>query len=224
MTTCSASPQPVHRSARHFGQGLVEFALVLPILLALIFAIIEIARLLYAWLAVQNAARFAVRYAVTGNFDKQYCEAATQFYLTHSITGTEVISGSASAVLTYTMDTAIDPYNTAAGPDPEYDCSIPMGVPDYAFKTALLQDWARLASIHDVGEAGAPAIAMAVGQPPIVGDYLGYLSHPFDTFHSDYRGNPGEPGYFNIFICSSRGSPPAAIEYSADLPKYVPGH
>ena len=99
MTTSSTSRQPVHRSTRHFGQGLVEFALVLPVLLALIFAIIEIARLLYSWLAVQNAARFAVRYAVTGNFDKQYCGAATQFYLTHSITGTEVISGSASVAV-----------------------------------------------------------------------------------------------------------------------------
>jgi hypothetical protein len=52
---------------------MVEFALVLPILLMLIFGIIEFARLFYAWIIVENAARFGVRYASTGNFDLANC-------------------------------------------------------------------------------------------------------------------------------------------------------
>jgi hypothetical protein len=55
------------------GQTLVEFALVLPIMLLILFAIIEIARLLHAWVSIENGARFGVRYAVTGEYDPVHC-------------------------------------------------------------------------------------------------------------------------------------------------------
>ncbi len=42
----------------------------------LIFGMIEFGRLLQAWLALENGARFAVRFAVTGSYDPQYCEEA----------------------------------------------------------------------------------------------------------------------------------------------------
>ena len=58
------------------GQSMVEFAIALPILLLLVFGIIEFGRILQAWLAIENGARFGVRYAVTGNYDSQYCTAA----------------------------------------------------------------------------------------------------------------------------------------------------
>ena len=61
------------RGAR--SQGLVEFALILPVLLLVIFVVIELARLLHAWLAIENGARFGVRYAVTGEYDAAYCLA-----------------------------------------------------------------------------------------------------------------------------------------------------
>ncbi len=61
-------------SARtHWAQGLVEFALILPALLLALFTIIEVARAFQAWLTVQNAARFGMRYAVTGEFDPANC-------------------------------------------------------------------------------------------------------------------------------------------------------
>ena len=47
------------------GQALTEFALILPILLLLILGIIEGARIIWAFVTVQNAAREAARYAVT---------------------------------------------------------------------------------------------------------------------------------------------------------------
>lgn len=73
--------------ARTAGQGAAEFALVLPVLLLLVFVIIALGRLLHAWLAVENGARFAVRYAATGEFDPTYntqaqCDA---FYLPYGI-------------------------------------------------------------------------------------------------------------------------------------------
>lgn len=48
------------------GQGLVEFALILPLLLMLLLGIIEGARIAWAFVTVQEAAREAARYAVSG--------------------------------------------------------------------------------------------------------------------------------------------------------------
>jgi len=45
----------------------------LPLLLLLLIGIIEYARLLYAWLAVENITRMGVRYASTGRYDAVYC-------------------------------------------------------------------------------------------------------------------------------------------------------
>lgn len=51
---------------RQKGQGLLEFALILPVLLITTFLIIETARMFHAYVTIQNAARAAARYAVTG--------------------------------------------------------------------------------------------------------------------------------------------------------------
>ena len=51
------------------GQALVEFALILTVLLMMIFLIIESARILWAWITVQQAAREGGRYAITGQYD-----------------------------------------------------------------------------------------------------------------------------------------------------------
>jgi hypothetical protein len=66
---------PGQSRVRQPGQGMLEFALVLPILLLLVFGLIEFARAFQAWLVVSNAARFGVRYAVTGEYDyARYCD------------------------------------------------------------------------------------------------------------------------------------------------------
>ncbi len=48
------------------GQGLVEFALILPVLLLLLLGIIEGSRVIWAYVTVQTAAREATRFAVVG--------------------------------------------------------------------------------------------------------------------------------------------------------------
>jgi len=55
------------------SQTLTEFAIILPLILLVIFVILEIARLMHAWLAIENGARFGVRYAVTGEFNPDFC-------------------------------------------------------------------------------------------------------------------------------------------------------
>ncbi|PWH18395.1 MAG: hypothetical protein DDG59_06165, partial [Anaerolineae bacterium] len=59
---------------RRPGQAITEFALVLPILLLVIFGIIEFARIYQSYLVISNAARFGVRYAVTGAYKPEYCQ------------------------------------------------------------------------------------------------------------------------------------------------------
>src|ERR1700722_12144406 len=48
------------------GEGLVEFAMVLPLFFLLIFAIIDLAHLYWVQVTLENAIRQAGRYAVTG--------------------------------------------------------------------------------------------------------------------------------------------------------------
>ncbi|GAB4529551.1 MAG: hypothetical protein Fur0018_16240 [Anaerolineales bacterium] len=65
-------PQQTLRRLR--GQGMLEFALVLPVLLILLLGIIELSRAFEAWLVVSNAARAGVRFGVTGDYNKNdYC-------------------------------------------------------------------------------------------------------------------------------------------------------
>lgn len=56
---------PSPRWRREWGQGLAEFALILPILLLIIFLVIEAALVIQGYLAVEHAAREAVRWAIT---------------------------------------------------------------------------------------------------------------------------------------------------------------
>ncbi|MEZ4667324.1 MAG: pilus assembly protein [Anaerolineae bacterium] len=53
------------------GQTLAEFAITLPIVLTLVFGVIEFGRIFQAWVSLQNAARTAVRYASTYQYDTE---------------------------------------------------------------------------------------------------------------------------------------------------------
>jgi Flp pilus assembly protein TadG len=59
---------------RDGGQALVEFALLAPLLVILIFGFTDIARMYNAWVTIQGAAREGARYGVTGQTD---CTAYT---------------------------------------------------------------------------------------------------------------------------------------------------
>lgn len=59
------------RKLKHRGQTLVEFAFTLPILLLLVFGVVEFGRLFQAWVTIQNAAREATRYTTTGQYDEE---------------------------------------------------------------------------------------------------------------------------------------------------------
>ncbi|BCY16933.1 hypothetical protein hrd7_07820 [Leptolinea sp. HRD-7] len=213
----------VHWILRRFkaapAQSMVEFAIALPVLLLLTFGVIEFGRLLQAWLALENGARFGARYAITGEYNKAYC-------------------GAAGAALGYAAEDAADG---------EVDCKVTVADPATATDaeketardhTQELQDWARMPSIRDAALAGASGIAL---DESVSGDYLQYLvdaeTHG-TTFSADYRGDPSQPGFFMISICSNRvgeplpGVSPATFPVflindpvlDPSLARYYPGH
>jgi len=167
------------------AQGLIEFALALPILLLLIFGIIEFGRLLQAWLALQNGARFGVRYAITGEYNPEYCdEAAALIAPSFGLTTAELIAEDQQ--------------------DGNLDCRVPHTSPlinKWEEKSIALQDWARLPSIRDTSMAGATGISWRALS---TGDYVAFLLNPSNTFVQTNRGNPALPGYLDIMVCSSR--------------------
>ncbi|CAG0936622.1 hypothetical protein TFLX_05503 [Thermoflexales bacterium] len=75
LTKLRTHPSSRRRSR---GQAMVEFALILPVLLILLMVLIEVARLFSAWLIVENSAREAARYAITGLFDPANCTDGDQ--------------------------------------------------------------------------------------------------------------------------------------------------
>ena len=148
----------------------------LPILLFIIFGIIEFARLTFAWMAVQNSARFGIRYAVTGEFDEVYCvEAGNQLGSTH-------------------VDADVH------GGDPQ-DCLVPVDYPgtDGNDLERELIDLARLYSIQDATSGGGAGLWI---DPAVKGDYYQYLTTHSDT----HIGQVSEDGYFHVTICSNRAN------------------
>lgn len=61
-----------------YGQALIELALVLPILLLLLSGIVEMGRIGYTYMSVNNAARVGARVASIGGSDQQIVTAITQ--------------------------------------------------------------------------------------------------------------------------------------------------
>ena len=156
------------------GQAILEFALALPVLLLILFGVIEFGRLVQAWLTVQNSARFGLRYAVTGEFYEQYCDDA-------------------AAALHLDVE---DRFNG----DPAGDCIVPDSYGEDARDlTDQLVDWARLPSARENARRGAAGIWIDEAVP-VSGDYLSYLtSHDFNDL-----GDPIQKGYYHVTLCSNR--------------------
>ncbi|MCI0519247.1 MAG: pilus assembly protein [Chloroflexi bacterium] len=163
-----------HKHPRTPGQAIVEFALALPVLLLLLFGVIEFGRLLQAWLTVQNAARFGLRFAVTGEFYPSYCDDAA-----------------------IALD--LEDEDTFNG-DPAGDCIVPEAFGDTSQElTDAMVDWARMPSTRDNARVGATGIPLNEA-PAVSGNYISYLiSHNFADL-----GFPDQRGYFHVTVCSSR--------------------
>ena len=63
---CSENRRTRKRSRRERGQALVEFALVVPIFLVLVFGIVDFGWALKSWITVTNASREGARFGAVG--------------------------------------------------------------------------------------------------------------------------------------------------------------
>ena len=63
------------------GQGLVEFALIIPIFLLLVYGIFEVARAIFMYSAVLNASRDAARYAAASDNVQAMGNSYTPYYM-----------------------------------------------------------------------------------------------------------------------------------------------
>jgi hypothetical protein len=190
-----AEPMPLKRYEPK-AQGLLEFALALPVLLLMVFGIIEFGRVLQAWLALENGARFGIRYAVTGSYDAMYCSDAadavwTQFSTVASANALRAEDAIESATLNCTV------------PDSNHG-----GPADWEAKTNALQDWARLLSIRNASLAGATGISW---DSLVSGNYTAFLKLQHPDIRSmatadkqTYFGSPNLQNYFDIVTCSNR--------------------
>ena len=188
---------------RRRGQSLAEFALTLPIVLLLMFGIIEFARIFQAWVTLQNAARTAARYAVTGQVDVNHLERiADDFALS--------IGDAAGAALPDTrlrlcQDGDHRGSHVDFGPysgdyesiyanywDGE-DCE-----PGSEDAQGLLNDIGRIYSIRDQARIGAAGLDIRIA------DDAAYQEEVDGSGNFVRWANDDKPGWFHVFICSSR--------------------
>jgi len=167
---------------RKKAQALVEFAIIIPFALLALTAIIEFGYAFYTWVAIGEVARIGTRYAVTGQYDPQYCPTAA--------------AALSAEVAAWPNLVAEDSADGAA------DCVIQSNVTNFEEKTSALQDWARIPSMRDAAmNAGAVGLLF---DPGVSGDYVDFLSNPSTSFSDQYRGNPTANGFISINICSNR--------------------
>lgn len=104
------------RILKHKGQTLVETALVLPIILLLIFGIIEFGRILSTNIIVSNASREGARYSAVGYTDEQVRTTVTaktstltigEININHENQGTEEEKVTVTVTCNHTLITPI---------------------------------------------------------------------------------------------------------------------
>jgi hypothetical protein len=220
--------QTLKTKQRRKGQTMAEFAITLPILLILVFGVIEFGRVFQAWVTLQNAARTAARYASTGRFNEQ------KYPVTENLESdpgsivdcvlNEDFRGSPS-VLTVNGE-SVNIYQGGAESlfatwyDGE-NCE-----PNRIDHQDLRKDIARILSIIDEARRGAAGLAL--GPDPLIDvntqeEVEDFLYSQWDrplpgggqfNFHAGWD----QPAYFDVMICSSRGMRnPSSGSYYRDV-------
>ena len=92
MSTCSGRKQIRHES----GQGMAELAIILPLLLVILFGILDLGRSFYTYISLTNAAREAARYAAVNDSGASITQVQRELD-----SGGKDISGCAAGSLTY---------------------------------------------------------------------------------------------------------------------------
>ncbi|MDL1902962.1 hypothetical protein FBR02_19610, partial [Anaerolineae bacterium CFX9] len=209
MDALAKAPRQAHLSPRR-GQTLAEFAITLPILLLLIFGIIEFGRIFQAWVTLQNAARAAARYATTG----QYNATRYPMYLEYN---PDFPSDLNSIVPCIALGDSVYPdvdsqkgTLTTIYPTPDRPIQIFVGGPESLYATwwggddcdpadtddqARRKDMARILSIYDEARIGAAGLGLGPSTlpTPLIGAAAGDNPALVPWYQVWYRPLPGDP-------------------------------
>ncbi len=175
-----------HRSRR--GQTLAEFALTLPILLLLLFGVIEFARIFQAWITLQNAARSAARYAVTGQWDVDAVAEAIGYVRPDGLSFEEYRAAVLDELVPCTGG-----HDEAFARHWGFDCD-----PGDDEDQGLRIDMARLPGIVERGRIGAAGLSLEPGTRIAGLHTAGGTEISSETVGDD------ESGWFHVWVCSSR--------------------
>ena len=185
---------------------MTEFALTLPIVLLLIFGIIEFARIFQAWVTLQNSARVAVRAGITGDWDTDSVIDRMSSYSGGDTKG-EVLAHWVPC--TPGVD-AIFLNHWGFDCDPENDDHL-----------GLRDDMARLPWIVDNAVAGAAGLAIGADSDGHVPEHIVVLVDDTNTEIDEYDTSLNEdtPQWFHVWVCSSR---PKLIDVAGGGSRYFP--
>ncbi|MBI5669051.1 MAG: pilus assembly protein [Chloroflexi bacterium] len=196
---------------RRKGQTLAEFAITLPIVLLLMFGIIEFGRIFQAWVTLQNAARTAARYASTGQFYDRYQMDFSKLDDPDSLipcVRDESFGGDQRG----TQDT----YKPSAD---SYSVKVYRGGRESLFATwndgrncdpaleahqDMRKDMVRLLSIMEEARRGASGLMLEENSLDLPNDPTVVAGQPwYEVWRRPYP-RSSERGWFHVMICSTR--------------------
>lgn len=197
---------------RRKGQTLAEFAITLPIVLLLMFGIVEFGRIFQAWVTLQNAARTAARYASTGQFYDKYqmdfskrsdpdslipCVYDDEFGGgdQRGTQGTHKPTSDSYTVNVYEggRESLFATWNDGRNCDPEQESHQDMR-----------KDMARLLSIMEEARRGASGLALEENPIDLPGDVTKAEGQPwYEVWRRPYP-RSDQRAWFHVLICSSR--------------------
>src|SRR5450432_309422 len=205
---------PRSARSRRRGQTLAEFALTTPILLMLLFGIIEFGRIFQAWVTLQNAARAAARYSVTGNYDHSMFTDPNFNDLSLNAAATPPDwnpTFSSPTGYNFTTQSVDCPYvypSSHTGPGTffysHWGIVCNPAIDDHQW---LRRDIFRLVGINKAAQIGAAGLSL--GKDPATNDT--WMDIPGASVgQQSYAGlvnlAENQSGWFHVFICSGRPS------------------
>ena len=101
------------RSGRIHGQSLVEFALILPIMLTLFGAVVDLSRLYSSWIKLQAATRAAAEYTATNSKTLATAQTDAQSLVCTQVTGSATCSTPTVTVSSFGLSTTSAGASTA---------------------------------------------------------------------------------------------------------------
>ncbi|MDX2077928.1 MAG: TadE/TadG family type IV pilus assembly protein [bacterium] len=199
-----------HSNLKRRGQTLAEFALTLPLLLLLIFGVVEFGRIFQAWVTIENSAREAIRYTTTGQYDKERYDVNALL----PCTGDPLERGSRTQMIFDTdrpsdfvevwykdIDLATSNYVISGDSifATWYD-----GIQCDPAKPEHLEwreDILRLVSIYEVARRGAAGLALERSQQ---NGTQQAIFNMMTSLWAEPMPRATQRGYFNVMVCSSR--------------------